>query len=490
MYEEFSEKVWGQWPERNLPLRILVVNALGNWWSYCLTIEAALRLTEEGHQVDYLDLAPDHTSKLKVNSSLEMSKWRYRQPQGRISSLLKSYGVRWVDIDSTYRYQQARWVPSSLDELLRWQVDGRASGKIIAAAVSGALRESNFDPCAHKELVAFNIGEYQFASAVLAKYVSKSMPDLVLTTNDRYLTAATALSEARANGVDSLVIYWGDTDRKCATYEHSLYDFNDWRSHIRGAWTSTCSSQRYLSAAARTLDSAADEGLPSTAAFRTCMGTQDLPSLPSDKKILTFFPTTPWEYSGLVTRPAGYFENQIQAVRALLKELDFNEWVFVLRHHPPRDGDRSQAEPAIWDAIRAHPSLIEISADSGVDSYKLIDASDVVAVWVSTIGVEAIARGKPVIVMGEPYWLDPAWGIAAPSAKQLTALLNRPRHVEPQSLLPYLCYMQAYGSPLRHVSGVGADELRLHGKRVFPRTLAGAVIGWLKHWWFRPRQNV
>lgn len=477
MYEEFSEQVWGNWPERGTPLKALVVNPLGNWWSYAFTIEGALRLAEEGHEVHVLDLAPRRRGALEVNPSDRRSGWRFRDPRQHIANLLRGMGVRWVDGPSVPREEVASWTPDSLEELRRWQLDDKPSGKIVAAAISGVLQERDFDPQEHRELVELHIAAYEAGSTVVGRCLDELAPDMVVTTNDRLLNAALALSEARARAINSLVLYWGDTDQKCVTYAHSLYSADDWRSHIQGAWDAPASSQRYLKPAEDVLRAAAQKGLPSTAEFRMSMVGSDLPELPRGKKTIAFFPTTPWEYSGLVTRPHGYFEDQVEAVEALLQQMDSDEWVLVVRHHPPRAGLRARPEPAVWERVRGHPSLIEIDAESGVDSYTLMDASTVVAVWVSTIGAEAIARGKPVMVMGEPYWLNHQWGISTPTPDHVGALLKQPRSVAPEALLPYLCYFQSYGSPLRHVSGRGPETLRIHGDRVFPRTIAGAVLG-------------
>lgn len=476
VHEEFTEQTWGHWPESRAPLKALVVNPLGNWWSYALTIEAALRLTEDGHEVHYLDAAPRQSGELEVNAGDRRSAWRYRQPRAHIASLLRRRGVHWVDIAQTNNRRMASWFPASLDDLRRWRVDGKPSGRIVAAALSGVLQQREFDPHDHEQLVEQHIAAYESGSALMETCMRVMAPDLVVTTNDRLLNAATALSEAREQGIDTLVIYWGNTDTKCVTYQHSLYSAADWRSHIRGAWNAPASSRRHLKLANDTLRAAGDQGLPATADFRSSMVVTDMPKLPNDKKVLAFFPTTPWEYSGLVTRPLGYFEDQVEAVEALLKELDPDEWVLVVRHHPPRDGHRAKPEPGIWDKVRGHPALIEIHANSGVDSYKLLDASTVVAVWVSTIGAEAIARGKPVVVLGEPYWLNHDWGIAAPTQKDIRVQLETPKIMRPEVLLPYLCYFHSYGSPFRYISGKGPDLLRVQGDRVFPRTIAGFAI--------------
>lgn len=480
MREEFTERTWGHWPDGARCLRTLVVNPLGNWWSYAFSIEAALRLRDEGHEVFFLDLAPSESANLEVNRRDRRSRWRFRQPQARIARLLKERGVRWVSIPFDNLGGDADWFPSSLNDLRHWRVDERPSGRILAAAISGVLRERDFVPSDHRRIVEDHIAAYKFGSSVLQHQIRELLPDLIVTTNDRLLNAAIAVAEARQHGIESLVIYWGDTERKCVTYQHSLYDPDDWRSHIAGAWSEVNGSKRNLNVAWTALHAAGEDGLPATAEFRSAMGLEELPKLPPKKKILAFFPTTPWEYSGLVNRPEGYFQDQVAAVRSMLEVVNPNEWSVVIRHHPPRKGQQPLAEPASWAGVREHVAVFEIPADSGVDSYELIDASDLVAVWVSTIGLEAISRGKPVMVMGEPYWLDHEWGISAPTKKHVALLVDRPKVIEPDLLLPYLCYFEAYGSPLRHVTGVGSDHLRVHGQRVFGRTLPGVVFTWLK----------
>lgn len=475
--EVFTEQTWGHWPESHEKLRVLVVNPLGNWWSYAFTMEVSLRLADEGHEVFFLDAAPSRAGELEVNPGDKRSTWRFRRPQKRVASILNKRGITWVESLDEQGSPRSTWVPESLDELRSWSIDGKPSGQIVAAAISGILQERDFNPQEHEDLVSLHIDSYLRGSQAVGACIADLKPDMVATTNDRLLNAATALSEARHRGIESLVIYWGNTDTKCVTYAHSLYAADDWRAHIRGAWEAPVSSQRYVADAEMTLRAAGEKGLPATADFRTSMTDTSLPELPLGKKVLAFFPTTPWEYSGLVSRPAGHFLDQVQAVEALLADIDPNEWCVVVRHHPPRDGHRARPEAGIWDEVRQNPAVIEIAADSGVDSYQLMDAATVVAVWVSTIGAEAIARGKSLIVLGEPYWLNHDWGVGAPTSRDIRRLLGDPRSVAPRDLIPYLAYFHDYGSPLRHWSGRGPENLRVDGHRVFPRTLVGGIVG-------------
>jgi hypothetical protein len=53
---------------------------------------------------------------------------------------------------------------------------------------------------------------------------------------------------------------------------------------------------------------------------------------------------------------------------------------------------------------RKHPSLRIIWHDEQVNSYSLVNDTDVIVVWDSTIGLEASGRGKPVWELAASYY--------------------------------------------------------------------------------------
>jgi hypothetical protein len=92
-----------------------------------------------------------------------------------------------------------------------------------------------------------------------------------------------------------------------------------------------------------------------------------------------------------------------------------DDGVVVVRQHPserrPLQRSRYDVGAALRDAFPGDPRVRFVAADDPTSTYDLLRSARVVLPFVSTIGIEAAALGKPVILAGECYYahLDLAW---------------------------------------------------------------------------------
>jgi len=92
--------------------------------------------------------------------------------------------------------------------------------------------------------------------------------------------------------------------------------------------------------------------------------------------------------------------DQFEAFDVILSTFDAQGYRSYLRVHPnlvTRAHENFRRERrSIRDLARRHPGLLVIWHDDPASSYRLLDVTDSVVVFASTIGVEASARGIPV----------------------------------------------------------------------------------------------
>jgi hypothetical protein len=74
--------------------------------------------------------------------------------------------------------------------------------------------------------------------------------------------------------------------------------------------------------------------------------------------------------------------------------------------HPNQAGDRTGQAENIYRALTKVPGLTLIGPRDKHSSYQLLDQSDVVVTFGSTIGLEATFWGKPSILLGRSAWED------------------------------------------------------------------------------------
>ncbi|EMI17314.1 Capsule polysaccharide biosynthesis [Rhodopirellula maiorica SM1] len=98
------------------------------------------------------------------------------------------------------------------------------------------------------------------------------------------------------------------------------------------------------------------------------------------------------------------FETQAEAVLALLDTIKSQpDCHLAIRVHPHLRSKSAESR-YFWDHLPVSENVTVIAADSPINSYDLIDASDLVITYGSTVGVEASYYGKPVLLLGSSFY--------------------------------------------------------------------------------------
>jgi hypothetical protein len=102
----------------------------------------------------------------------------------------------------------------------------------------------------------------------------------------------------------------------------------------------------------------------------------------------------------------------------------------IIRIHPSevRLRGREAREPMITQINGAYPELPNnisvIQPEDDISSYTLIDLSDLVLVYVSTIGLEAVLYGKSVVVAGRAHYIDKGFTLDVDDASRYGQLID------------------------------------------------------------------
>jgi len=109
--------------------------------------------------------------------------------------------------------------------------------------------------------------------------------------------------------------------------------------------------------------------------------------------------------------------------------LDLDAGPVVVRQHPserrPLQRSKLDVEALLRRTFGEDPRCQFIAADDPVSSYDLLRAARLVLPFVSTIGIEAAAMGKPVLIAGACYYADLGFVWSAGSREEYFDLLHR-----------------------------------------------------------------
>lgn len=109
--------------------------------------------------------------------------------------------------------------------------------------------------------------------------------------------------------------------------------------------------------------------------------------------------------------------------------LERDQGPVIVRQHPSerRKLQRSDLDvrAVLADRFGGDPRLHFIAAEDAVNSYDLLSSARLVLPYVSTIGIEAAAMGKPVLISGAGYYADLGMVWSASSREEYLELLGR-----------------------------------------------------------------
>jgi len=148
------------------------------------------------------------------------------------------------------------------------------------------------------------------------------------------------------------------------------------------------------------------------------------------RPLVTFFSNLTWETSHL-ERDVG-FDHMLSAVFYLIEEARRRpDRSIVIRAHPAEQrvpADLRTVVP-LAESIRARYATLPenvtvLPGSSELNSYRLMDASDVICVYTSTIGLEAALAGRACLVLGDCHFRGKGFTVDVADAGQLARCID------------------------------------------------------------------
>lgn len=148
--------------------------------------------------------------------------------------------------------------------------------------------------------------------------------------------------------------------------------------------------------------------------------------LPEQERVTTLFTNVGWDTAAFGRATA--FKDDLDFIDAFLEAARHGPGQYVLRVHPGETplGSRTRLAPLLRRTRDIPANLRIIGPDERVSSYGLIDASDVVVVYTSTVGIEAAVRGKPVVVGARTHYARKGFTHDIDHREELAELLCGP----------------------------------------------------------------
>jgi hypothetical protein len=352
---------------------------------------------------------------------------------------LEVCGLDWVrlssfleDPASTLQMADEKVAACSDNELTRFEFEGWKLGEWLGSSVASFLRSDSHGM--HAEVI--DARRRYLTSGIVAligsrRWIDTWCPDILLVISGRHIFWRAAREIAQSRGVKVVCREMFIESFDCHIYavNSSCEDPAIPKAWARARETPLTSLQekqvdedlKGLPAFARQV--AYDPLLETrTSTIRTALG------LSSDRRLITLFTNVTWDL--FVAERDFAFDGQMQWIAATLDFIRRHpELDLVVRAHPaeivPKLRTRGRIVRQIEEQFTPLPSIVRlIGPESTISSDTLRAMASLNLVYCSSVGLEAVIAGQPVLICGDPYYARKGFTIDVDSPEHYDRLLE------------------------------------------------------------------
>lgn len=343
-------------------------------------------------------------------------------------------------------------VPDTLDELMALRLDGFDVGMAVASSTISLTRDSRFRPADRRSevrrVLQGAIATYDHASTVL----DDERPDLVYLFNGRFAYERAVLRACQERRIPCLLYEWGSSPERFFLRPFSTHDRVRVQDEMRSAWRDAPDRRRAREEATRWFVERREGQPRDWPSFTSLQRRSVVPERAPGARTIAYFSSSDDEFVAIGDEYRWHgWPGQLDAVRDLIRVVhSLHDTRLVLRIHPHLV-HKHPHERTRWMALQeAAPEVIVVPPESHVDTYALIEESDVVVTGGSTVGAEAAFWGRPSVLLGPSEYDELGITHRPRSGEELRRILvdtALPAHRE--AALVYGYYRATFGEPYR-----------------------------------------
>jgi len=338
-------------------------------------------------------------------SLCRQSQERAMQEGGLLYSWLNDY------VSPEEREAMLAWSNSVPDEaLVEAQYGGWPVGEWAVSSVVSTFRVVPIDFSSALVRRVFRSYLFGLALTVTAwgRMLDAKKPDAVIIFNARMAFPRAAFHLARARGIRVLVHERPLSEGTMVVMEnHSCISPQPFQQ-FWGRWRDVPLNRRQMEVAARWVSERRYGGAQMYITFANAPSGDDVKArfgVEEGQKLLSLFTSSTDEYAG-DEELKGPFESQEAWIEQVIEWVQSRpDCVLVIRVHPSLAGKGETNEATIQAefyrqlALRLPPRVHVVLPEDELSSYDLVDHSDVGLAFCSTVGLEMLALGKPVVAV-------------------------------------------------------------------------------------------
>ena len=387
-------------------------------------------------------------------------------------------GVRRVSLDAYHDRKPKTSVDDVTLEIISEQIDQGAKSTALTFFRVDVERKGHWARRVSGRIHAFVAAGYVKHSTSAFRCLLSIFDEVptgrIELFNGRIVPSKAVIAAAKRAGLPySIIEVWGKSKALIISDDQSFHDL-DFHKKFLSEYISKGSSSDELGHAFFQLRR---NGLPSNECSFTQRQSEGHLALETQKTVVSIFLSSPDElrvagdqwFTPLSMNPAQF----IADLKAVLSD----NYGLIVRMHPNQRGDRTGESREIMKRIGALKEVRLIKPQDRASTYELIDKSDFVVTFGSTVGLEATYWGKPSILAGRSVWEDCGVSYNCSTVAEAKALLDQraPALDRTNSVKVGSFYMDS--DPAQSALAFRDGKFYVNGKNYLPEKRRRGLVG-------------
>ena len=368
--------------------------------------------------------------------------------QSRLSS-----GIKWINDTSLnvarlydLTREQKKYINKTisnkfedLESLITFKPFGVDLGLSVLSSVVSILREPEPDLVKNRKLVINNIKTALIVYFSIKNKLEKLHPDIFYIFNGRFSWVRPALRIAQKENINVIIHersgILGNYGLTKGTYPH---DIDVIKEEIEEVNRNLRVNDKIKSSIVNEWYHERIDGKEQ--GFQSFTGNQTRHNLPdnfdSNKINVVIFNSSEDEFVAMDEWSNRLYSDQNEGISLIAMSLENNNAVSLyLRVHPNLKNANNTQTLGLREIKFNHANLNIIEPDSAVDTYKLINAADIIISFGSTVGVEALFLGKMMLLVGRASYEDLGGFVKPNTHDELVQTINN--YTKDKTPIPY-----------------------------------------------------
>ncbi len=385
---------------------------------------------------------------------------------------------------------------SNVQSIRNCRVEGNDVGMAAISSTVSFYREPKLQEEEHGALLKTNLHTALMIYHRFSSFLQKNLYDKIIVFNGRYSTFRPLVRIAQKYNIELLVHERGyevnTYNVACNVYPHAIEYIEN--KIIQYAGDNVSYREKYRLGEEWFKEREKGQGLN----WKSFTKEQQKGFLPEElsKKVfnIVMFNSSEDEMVAIEEWKNPYYSDQNEGIQKILESLKiYTDIHLYLRVHPNLKGIENSQIKELKEIDEAYSNLTIILPESPISTYTLIEVSDLIITFGSTVGIEAAFMKKPVIVMGRaPYLVLNSCIMPINHQSMIEIVLNFknegeiPFHDVSKAYL-YGSYMKLVSQPFTYVeqTGISTALLVKNGKITDLNKNIRVYITWIERGMFK-----